>query len=251
MKTLVCYFSATGNGFDIAGRLAEQLQADIRNIQTLGKQVVASYEQVVLVSPVYFYGLPLPVEKFIDSQAGNFTTKFYVVLHFAGFCGNARYGAYIKFRENVLLIQNVYTVHMPGSYTIMMSQPEMIARNLLRYSHIKISKIAKKIQAGEKKKIKDGIFRMMDGIHKRRNKAAPLFAKDFIVTDACTHCGACAKLCPMKNIKVTSREVKFRNTCAGCLACFNRCPQQAINYGRGSIGKKRYQNPDVDFTKMN
>ena len=250
MKTLVCYFSATGNGFDIAGRLAEQLDADIRNIQTLGKQVVASYEQVVLVSPVYFYGMPHPVEKFVSAQAGNFTTRFYVVLHYAGFCGNARYSAYMKFRENVLQIQNVYAVRMPGSYTIMMTQPEVIARTMLRYSRMRIPKIAKKIQAGQQKKIKNGIFRLMDSVHKRRMKAALSFAKDYVVTNACTHCGYCAKICPMKNIKVTGKEVKFRNTCAGCLACYNRCPKQAINYGIRTVGKKRYQNPDVDFEKM-
>ena len=251
MKTLVCYFSATGNGYALAEQLAEALSAeDIRNIQTLGKQVVASYEQVVLVSPVHFYGLPLPVENFIKAQAGNFHTKFYLVMHYAGFRGNAKYGAYMKFKENVLLLQNVYTLHMPGSYTIAMSHPESLVRFLLQYSKHRINKITKKIQDGEKKKIRSGMFAFMDGVHKNHMKQASSFAKDYVVTDDCTHCGHCARICPMKNIKVTAKEVKFRNTCAGCLACFNRCPKGAINYGTRTIGKKRYQNPEVDFDGM-
>lgn len=249
MKVLVCYFSATGNGFDLAARLAEKLDADVRNIMTLGKQVVESYDKVVVVSSVYYFGLPLPVEQFIQAQAGNFTTRFYLVLHYAGFLGNARYAGYAKFKEAVLQIQNVYTLHMPSSYTLYISEPRVMQMELLKLAHNKILKIADRIAQDEKRRIKYNMFEFMDNIHKWRIEHVTEFAKDYVISGDCTYCGLCEKICPMKNISVSGKKVKFKNRCAGCMACFNRCPQMAIRYGKYK-GQKRYQNPFADFEQM-
>ena len=47
----------------------------------------------------------------------------------------------------------------------------------------------------------------------------------------CTHCGKCAKVCPLNNITYTTEGFpKWNGHCSDCLACYHHCPQRAIEY---------------------
>ena len=65
--------------------------------------------------------------------------------------------------------------------------------------------------------------------------------KKFTVdTDLCTHCGRCARECPVGDI-VFDKMPQWKNdsSCTCCLSCYHHCPVHAINYGR--ITRKRGQ----------
>ncbi|MFA7034063.1 MAG: EFR1 family ferrodoxin, partial [Bacteroidales bacterium] len=62
----------------------------------------------------------------------------------------------------------------------------------------------------------------------------------FYATEACNHCGLCAKLCPMNNITIKDGVPAWSEKCVQCLACINRCPQRAIEYGNITKNKGRY-----------
>ena len=65
--------------------------------------------------------------------------------------------------------------------------------------------------------------------------------KKFVVdTDACTHCGACVKNCPMHNITLTDGTPHWNGRCAMCLSCLHRCPARAIQYAKSTTTKGRY-----------
>lgn len=59
--------------------------------------------------------------------------------------------------------------------------------------------------------------------------------------DTCTHCGLCAKVCPVGDITLTDGSPEWKNdsSCTCCLSCYHHCPVHAINYGR--ITRKRGQ----------
>ena len=66
--------------------------------------------------------------------------------------------------------------------------------------------------------------------------------RKFIVdADACIHCGQCAKVCPVDNIKTEGAPPVWLHTgqCTCCMACYHHCPTHAINYGM--ITRKRGQ----------
>jgi NAD-dependent dihydropyrimidine dehydrogenase PreA subunit len=48
----------------------------------------------------------------------------------------------------------------------------------------------------------------------------------------------------MNNIKMVDAKPFWGNNCTHCMACINRCPADAIEYGKGTIGKPRYKGPE-------
>lgn len=63
-------------------------------------------------------------------------------------------------------------------------------------------------------------------------KLMPIFAMKFSADESCTHCGLCAKRCPMKNIKMTQGRPEFKKNCLFCMRCINSCPVNAIRYNK-------------------
>ena len=70
----------------------------------------------------------------------------------------------------------------------------------------------------------------------------PMFvkAKKFRAGSACIGCGKCAALCPTKNIHIEGGRPVWGDSCTHCMACICRCPTQAIEYGRHTVGLRRY-----------
>jgi ferredoxin len=56
------------------------------------------------------------------------------------------------------------------------------------------------------------------------------FYRVTIDTQACTHCGACAKACPLPAMDGRLKERPFPADCFSCARCLNVCPVDAIKY---------------------
>ena len=66
-------------------------------------------------------------------------------------------------------------------------------------------------------------------------------AEHFKASEACTGCGLCVRKCPMNNIQLREKKPVWGKNCTHCMACICYCPTEAIEYGKKSIGKPRYQ----------
>lgn len=69
--------------------------------------------------------------------------------------------------------------------------------------------------------------------------------------EKCSQCSLCAKVCPVRNIKVVNGDVVWDDNCKWCYACLNWCPGKAIRFGRLELGqKKQYRCPGIYATDM-
>lgn len=50
------------------------------------------------------------------------------------------------------------------------------------------------------------------------------------VTEACTECGKCARVCPMKAIEAETPKTTRHGECIVCLTCEKICPEKAIHF---------------------
>jgi MauM/NapG family ferredoxin protein len=68
------------------------------------------------------------------------------------------------------------------------------------------------------------------------------------VTNACTYCGDCRKVCPMNAIGSEPHDTRYSD-CTFCLECESACPNQGIQFGFGSLAVSKWQRkikqPDI------
>jgi MinD superfamily P-loop ATPase len=68
-------------------------------------------------------------------------------------------------------------------------------------------------------------------------------ADKFYAKDSCVSCGKCETVCPLDNISLYEGKPIWGKECTHCMACICHCPAEAIEYGKTSVGKRRYKCP--------
>jgi ferredoxin len=53
-----------------------------------------------------------------------------------------------------------------------------------------------------------------------------------VISERCTACGLCERVCPAGNIHIFDGKVTWQDQCESCFACLNWCPRQAIRFGK-------------------
>ena len=250
MTTGIFYYSSTGNSLDVANNLSKHIDSTIYFIPSVNVRVLEQYERIILVTPIYSFGLPTPVKKFIEEINCYVDKQYFCILHYGGFSGNAMYFTQNFFQSNELPLQAIYKMKMPENFTTVTTVPAFYIKHTLKKEKGSVDKIAKSILLNQRKVVRKNIFSFLDKIHWKNAESWSGLAQNYTVTDDCISCGYCSKICTQKNIEVNNGKPVFGNNCIACLGCYHRCPKTAINYGDKTIGRERYQNPNVDFSMM-
>ncbi len=237
----IFYFTGTGNSLDIASKLQFQLGGQLCNIATFNGDI-AGYHQVILVSPVYSFGLPIPVEEFLEKYEN--PSPLHIVLNYGGFTGSAMYYAYKYARENNWKVYSVHKMRMPVNFTLFAAPPQFMIDGALNKAASRSKVIADKIMLNKKARPHRPLF-SLDWLHRFSSMQFEDFGSSFNVTESCVFCRKCINNCPTKNIRMELGLIKFDDKCVACLACYHGCPQKAINYKKITLKKPRYQNPNV------
>lgn len=255
MKTIIYYFTGTGNSLKIARDLANELgDAEIIPIAKMTNgSVMPSTERVGIIYPVYMWGMPLIVNRFIEKLK---TDKYIFAI---ANCGGMAAGALCKTAKQLkaqgMKLSAGFIVVMPGNYIPMYgAQPEEKQQKLFAKTAGRIKEIAKIIREGKETKTEKGSFLsnwIFSGIiYNLGSGKIPVGDKSFWVNDKCNSCGTCAKVCPVKNIIMTNGKPVWQNKCEQCLACLQWCPTEAIQFGKNTEGRKRYRNPSIKLSDM-
>lgn len=235
----ILYFSSTGNSLYLAQKIREENPGKILYIPTYQGDG-AEFEKIIVVSPIYSYGLPVHVYDLIGRLAKN--VPVYVVLNYGGMAAGADWFTLCHCRENGLDIRAVHTMKMPENFTLSFTVPKFYMNSTLRAAPKKIEKIAKSIAAGET--VLPGEKKTKAETYLKNKPNWYKIGQDFRVSENCNACGKCVSVCPVGNISLMEGKIRFSDKCVACLGCYHRCPNKAIRY-QNKKKKFRYVNPNV------
>ena len=240
-EKMIFYFSGTGNSLHVAKVIASAQKQKLASVAVeYGNLEKVEYtfikgEMLGFIFPVYAWAPPKMVIEFIKKMNIKGETPYtFSISTCGGTEGNTTHLVKKALAEKGLKLDSAFTLKMPSNYIIGMdaTSPEK-EREILQAAEKRIAEIneslAQRLSAeyqlikGDKPVIKTALV-------------APLFntfalsTKQFYVTDACTRCKLCEKVCPVHTITVNEKPSWGKN-CTQCLACLNRCPAHAIQYG--------------------
>jgi len=253
MKTLVYYFSGTGNSLAIAEGLCRFL-GDCRIVpiaSTAPGLITPDADRVGIVAPVYFSGLPSIVSEFSGRLDLSRVPYTFAVMTLGGSGGPAA----LHQLERILAggpgrrgLDAGFSVRMPGNNILLYGPPKeaSIAR-ILTNADRRVEEIAGMVEEGVRRRPRAPLLgslvhrifypRFIAGVHGADRK--------FTVDDRCTSCERCVEVCPVGNIRLEEGRPVWLHHCEQCLACIQLCPTEAIQAGTKTGKRDRYHHPGL------
>ncbi|MDD5132644.1 MAG: EFR1 family ferrodoxin [bacterium] len=253
MKTILYYFTGTGNSLKIARDLAEIMgDTEIIPIARVVDQpnIDPSADRVGLVFPVYMWGLPLIVANFARKLQVPASTYVFGIANYGGFPAGTLLLLKKILAANKIDLSAGFGIKMPGNFTPMYgAKPTEVQQKQFAAEKAAIKEIAATVKAGQKTRIYANNtlvnFLFTSFIYKHGSIQIPAGDKTFWVDEKCDSCSICAKTCPVRNIRMTDGKPAWLHHCEQCLACLQWCPQKAIQVGKNTAARKRYHQPDI------
>jgi ferredoxin len=248
MATTIYYFTATGNSLQIA----KQLQTQLPNTQLKPmtqppptQPIGGPTESIGFVFPVYFLGLPRIVKRFIQNLTINPGTYIFAVINHGGGPFDVigmlndtieKRGAHLSYAEAVM---------MPGNYLVRYSShTSQEAEEMIKNAQKTVTAAAQAINHLTTKPVERNHKLFSKTLNKVIYTNVAGFDKKFYATGACVGCGLCSEICPVNNIKLEDHHPVWQHNCERCMACIQWCPAEAIQYGKKTLNRDRYHNPN-------
>lgn len=255
---IIC-FSGTGNTEAVARRLDLTLREGVTMVR--GRLLTGPEPQlspapndrtIVWAFPTYSWGIPPLMAAFMERVSipqADSADHFMVTT-----CGDDT-GMLDRQWRRIMARRGwkakaAFSVAMPNTYTLLSGfdvDPAAVEQAKIDAMAPRADAIAALIAAGSDT---DSIHR--GALPRLKSAIYPWFSRHgvnprrFVCrVDSCVSCGKCAGACPTANITMTPdaggrlRPV-WGDSCAMCLACYHTCPVHAVEYGRATRSKGRY-----------
>lgn len=235
---MIFYYSGTGNSAWAARQLARLTGDQAWDMARLSQLPdVRGAGQIGFVFPIYAWGAPEAVTAFGARLGSTDAFTFGVCT-----CGEDA-GLAMKRFGKVCPLDSSYSLIMPNNYVVGsdLEDEEVVGRKIAA-AREELHRISREILARER------VYRVHEGALAGVKSRLANFgfnrfarsAKPFAVTDQCNGCGLCASHCPAAAISLAGGRPVWRAQCYQCMGCINACPQQAIQYGKATLGRCRY-----------
>lgn len=248
---MVFYFSSTGNSEYVAQRLAhltgDRCQSIIETTNEFLITQVNRQSCLGIVFPVYGWDIPLVVKGFFDKLKANNMSAFY--LYIVVTCGDdvGMIDHRIKkvLSSSDLIMNACFSIQAPNTFVCLPGfdvDNDKVRQHKLSNFDNRIAQIATKIanQTEETRITRGKMPHLKTYILGYLFRKLLLTDRFFHTTNNCTHCGLCAKICPLNNITMYHNSPHWHHQCTGCLACYHHCPRHAIRYGSQTNKKGQY-----------
>lgn len=260
MKTILYYFTGTGNSLRAARTLQKNLdECELRPMAGLllaEKNITAETdENIGFVFPMYCAGMPNIVVRFFQQiHLGKAGYVFSVIT-----CGSSIQGSPVKPIADLCnkaghILNSSWFVQMPSNF---FPKEESVCtdkqKEVFSAAEKKLASIADSISSRESVSDKHTLAGklMYLAAYKPFMRTIPSFDKKFTVSNDCNSCMTCVKVCPVNNIiSGDGKRPEWQHHCEACLGCMQFCPKGAISYEGKSESCKRYHNPAVSADDM-
>lgn len=246
---MIFYFSGTGNSKHIADKIVNCTGERIvsiseRTIEKNETYELGEDERIGFVFPVYWYSLPTIVEKFmIHLKLSGYQKQYvYAVTTYGIAAGNVMDRLIQILKHKQVQLNGIFGVKMVDNYVVGYDIMDINKqRVILNNAEMEIDKIISKIEGrANTEYIKKGVIAFITPItgyaYRKTNHT-----KKFFATQQCNGCKECERGCPCNAIHMMNGKPVWEGDCTFCLKCIHSCRQSAIQYGKFTVKRGRYQ----------
>lgn len=248
---MIFYFSGCGNSKHAAETLAAGLNDTLVFIPEATREgryeyELAEGERLGFVFPIYSWAPPKLVMDFVERLQLKTKPDY---LYFVCTCGDNCGHTEKVFRKAVEAkgwqLSACFSVQMPETYIGMAGfklDSEENAKKKITAAGETVARFLPRLVN------KEQFSEMVVGAFPRLktylvNPGFNQYATDdtkYLSTDKCISCGKCVNVCPLQNITLVEGHPKWNGNCTMCMSCYHHCPVNAIQYGKGTVGKGQY-----------
>lgn len=246
----IVYFSPTGTSRKVATAIAkgfEDLNASIFDATKSPISLKATKDSLTIVAmPVYGGHLPITARERINELTSEGSPAISVVVY-----GNRAYEHALEELAQTLQDKGFKIAagatfigehsYSTGNMPIAQGRPDKNdLEEAKKFGKMVADKLAKNkdvdeaiINVSKIKKSKQPFFpllRFIFSVLKLRRNAIPMPTSPQTDAQLCSHCGACAKVCPVGAIKAGNEEKTDAQKCIRCCACVKVCPHKARTF---------------------
>jgi ferredoxin len=264
MPAAVFYFSGTGNTYSIAKNIAEGLSGRLVPMTSLVNEdsITVDADTIGIVFPVFYTDVPNIIRVFLPKLKDLSSKYIFAVCNFGGGAGNSIKTVKELIRENGGELSAAYGIHMPQNAFFkpwvkndkLLAKMDAVTERICRQTEKKIKRLPSKnlidillAPIGPLlTSITRNYMRKTVGNGNDDSDVSMIYRLDcvFGVSEKCSGCGICSKVCPVGNIAIKDGKPEWNHKCENCLACYNFCPQKAIT----GIAQKDYYYLNPSYT---
>lgn len=237
------YLSGTGNTKHCTEKLVNLLDETAQVIPIESEaalKLLSQHKTIILGYPIQYSNIPVMVRDFITYHTELWKGKQVLCLVTMGlFSGDgAGCSARLLRRCGAKVLGGIH-LKMPDSICDvgLLKKPPEENRALIAAANKKLERWAERIRAGDYPQEGLHFYNRLAGFFGQRlwfYGKTRAYTDKLKISEVCTSCGLCVRLCPMDNLRLDGQRVVSVDRCTMCYRCVNSCPTKAITL----LGKK-------------
>jgi ferredoxin len=240
MKTLICYFSGTGNTKKVVDKFAEEFEKNgceitLTSIEKNEKIDFSQFDAIGIAYPIHAFNAPSNVVEFCKKMPKMSEKKQLFIIKSSGEPLKINNISSTKIKS-ILRRKNYYLTneyHFVMPYNMIFRHSNSMAYRMWHTAEQLIPIDCKEII--EKKKVKLSYFpcaHFIAWVMRIEHWGGRFNGKKYRVSDKCLHCQQCVRNCPVHNITIDEEgNFHFGNKCLMCMRCSMMCPVDAFKIG--------------------